>query len=110
MLTALPQSGSESPAGVSAHQSEMISEMLQRLEKALLDGAPLFAQQRMLSDLSVYANLLFRSRSICSIRDAEFLQDLSNLELALARNEGSIEPRHLDQIRRWFGAHGALST
>lgn len=101
--------GTESGNGLSLHQRKMISEMIERLGQGLLDGAPLFAQRRMLSDLSVYASLVFRARSLCTIRDAEFLHNLSALEQALARNQGLLEPRHLDDIRRWFDIHGALS-
>lgn len=108
MAPTSPSAGREPGNGLSVHQCEMISEMIQRLGDGLLDGAPLFAQRRMLSDLSVYASLVFRSRSLCTIRDAEFLHNLSALEQALARNQGSIEPRHLDEIRRWFDIHGAL--
>lgn len=82
------------PPESSSHQRELVSEMLDRLDAALADGAPLFAQQRMLSDLSVYAHLL--------ARNSPFLARLSALELSLARGHTALHPAHLAEIRAWF--------
>lgn len=96
-------------AAVSERQRELISEMLLRLDDALVAGAPLFAQQRMLSDLSVYASLLVRSRNPCSFEDAGFLHKLSTLEASLALHHRGLDPSHLKEIRRWFAAQFANS-
>jgi hypothetical protein len=86
-----------SPAAASAHQRELVAEMLDRLDAALAEGAPLFAQQRMLSDLSVYASLLSR--------DCPILARLTALELALARDRAPLQSADLAQVRAGFAFH-----
>lgn len=102
--TACPECLPESSGPIPTRQRELISEMLSRLDDAVLAGTPVFAQQRMLSDLSVCASLLVRSRSVCSIGDAEFLRRLSVLEATLAQNRRGLDLRNLEEIRGWFAA------
>ena len=105
-----PECAEEDSLATTARQRELVSEMLLRLSDALAEGAPLFAQQRMLSDLSVYAHLVVRSHHSGSARDAEFLHRLARLESGLTRQQHGLDPTHLDEIRGWFDAQFAAAS
>lgn len=100
--TVEPPCGPELPPAPSGRQQALIREMLLRLDDALVTGAPVEAQQRLLSDLAVYAALLVHSRKTCSFDDAAFLGKLSALESAFARRGRGVDAAHLEEIRRWF--------